>query len=108
MRPQLVHHKKHPHDVYIGRPGRWGNSFSHKPWAKSEFKTASKAESLNKHRQWVLNNPELIKEIKQELAGKVLGCWCDNPLACHGLILWQIANDIIQEEPTASQGSLFN
>jgi len=115
VNPQIVHHKKHPYDVYIGRPKPgehsgdqcWGNPFSHKPWAKSEFKTSSKVESLNKHRQWVLSNPQLIKKIKQELAGKVLGCWCDNAQACHGFILWLIANDITPEESLATQGNLF-
>ena len=81
IKPQVVHHKKHPYDVFIARPSRWGNPFSHKAWAKTEFKTSSKAESLNKHRQWVLSNPKFIKEIKQELVNKILGCWCDNPLA---------------------------
>lgn len=107
MNPQIVHHKKHPYDVFIARPGKWGNPFSHKAWAKSEFKTKSKVESLNKHRQWVLSNPYFIREIKKELAGKILGCWCNNPLACHGYILWIIANDITPETPPAIQGSLF-
>ncbi|MCH7759684.1 DUF4326 domain-containing protein [Patescibacteria group bacterium] len=115
IKPQVVHHKKHPHDVFIGRPkfGKysddqcWGNPFSHKSWATAKFKTSCKAESLIKHRQWVLGNPSLLRKIKRELAGKILGCWCDNPLACHGLVLWEVANDITPETPTAIQHTLF-
>lgn len=106
--PQIVHFKKQPYDVYIARPSKWGNPFSHKAWAVAEFKTSTKAESINRHRQWVLSNPELIAEIKAELKGKVLGCWCNNPFACHGLILWQIANDIRpQKETEPIQKTLF-
>jgi len=104
----LVHHKKKPFDVFIARPSKWGNPFSHKAWATSEFKTQTKAESLYKHRQWVLNNPQFIKEIKKELTDKILGCWCENPLACHGLVLWEVANGIQPKEPPNIQRGLFD
>jgi hypothetical protein len=93
MEPQIVHFKKYPYDVYIGRPSKWGNPYSRKPGI-AKHKVTTKAESLNKHREWVLNNPSFVEEIKRELKGKILGCWCDNFLACHGLILWKLANDI--------------
>jgi hypothetical protein len=51
-----------------------------------------------------------MEEIKQELRGKVLGCWCDNPRACHGFILWAIANDQPFDqgsEPPSQQPTLF-
>lgn len=92
MKPQIVHFKKKPHDVYIGRPSKWGNPFSSKPGI-AKFQVSTKVESLNKHRDWILANTDFMDEIKQELRGKVLGCWCENPLACHGYILWKVAND---------------
>jgi hypothetical protein len=93
MEPQIVHFKKHSYDVYIGRPSKWGNPYSRKPGI-ARYKVKTRAEALNKHREWVLSNPIFIEEIKNTLKGKVLGCWCDNPLGCHGLILWKIANDL--------------
>jgi Domain of unknown function (DUF4326) len=93
IQPQIVHFRKHPYDIYIGRPSKWGNLYSSKA-GLAKYKVATKAEAINKHREWVLSQPEFIKMIKLELRGKILGCWCDNPNACHGLILWQIANDI--------------
>ena len=100
MKPQIVHFKKHSYDIYIGRPSRWGNPYSRKPGI-AKHKVATRAEALNKHKEWVLSNPEFIAEIKTELKGKILGCWCDNPLACHGLILWKIANDkpLVDKKP---------
>jgi hypothetical protein len=73
VKPSIVHWKKHPYDVLIARPSFWGNPFSSKPHAKAQFRTQSKAETLWRHREWVLSQPELIQKIKQELKGKVLG-----------------------------------
>lgn len=107
MIPAVVHFKKYPYDVYIGRPSKWGNPFSRKP-GLAQYRVATRAEALNKHRAWVLAQPDFIKQIKKELAGKTLGCWCDNPNACHGLILWQLANDIpYQGKPEIMHPTLF-
>jgi len=92
--PKVVHFKKHSFDVFIARPSKWGNPFSHKAHAKSKYKVATKAEALYKHREWVLSQPDLISEIKKELKGKILGCWCDEGSSCHGHILVKIANDL--------------
>jgi len=100
--PQIVHFKKRPYDIYIGRPSVWGNSFSRKP-GLAQFKVATKAEAINKHREWILSQPELISKIKKELRGKILGCWCDNVNACHGLILWKIANDVSLDDNIVSK-----
>lgn len=80
--------------MFIGRPSKWGNPFSHKAHAKSKYRVATKAEALYKHREWVLSQPELIAEIKRELKGKILGCWCNEGEPCHGRLLVRIANDL--------------
>jgi len=71
--PQIVHFKKFPYDIYIGRPSIWGNCFSSKVDTIAKFRTATKAESLTKHREWVFSQPDFILKIKKELRGKVLG-----------------------------------
>jgi hypothetical protein len=108
LKPQIVHWKKSPYDVYIGRPSRWGNPFSSKAGI-AEYRVANKSEALRKHREWILGNTQLIQDIKRELRDKTLGCWCDSPYACHGLILWQIANDITPDTgiTPAIQPTLF-
>lgn len=46
---------------------------------------------MSKTFKHVLEYPELINQIKQELKNKILGCWC-HPKACHGDTLALIAN----------------
>jgi hypothetical protein len=79
----VVHHKKSPFDVYIGRPGKWGNPFV-------VGKDGTRSEVIAKYQEWLLNQPYLIAALP-ELRGKVLGCWC-HPLPCHGDVLAELAN----------------
>lgn len=79
----VVHWKKKPFDVYIGHPSKWGNPYTNRK--------ISREEKIQLHREYILSNSELINEIKQELKGKILGCWC-SPMPCHGDILAEIAN----------------
>jgi len=82
---RVVHCKKEPYDVYIGRPGPWGNPFVIGP-------DGTREEVVEKYRTWLFTKPELIAKAKAELAGKVLGCWC-SPQACHGDVLMEIAQE---------------
>lgn len=86
---KVVHCKKEPYDVYIGRPSVWGNPFSHKEGTKAKYKVATREEAIAKYEEWILNQPELVERAKKELRGKVLGCWCA-PLPCHGDVLLKL------------------
>ena len=81
----VVHCKKAEYDVYIGRPGPWGN-----PFHIGEHGT--REEVVEKYAEWLLTQPELVAKVKSDLKGKVLGCWCA-PKLCHGDILAEIANE---------------
>lgn len=81
---KVVHHKKEKYDVYIGRPGIWGNLFSVEEFGRDE--------AIRKYEEWIKTQPNLLKKIP-ELKGKVLGCWC-KPQKCHGDILLKMANEI--------------
>lgn len=86
----VVHCKKEPYDIYIGRPSCWGNPFSHKDNTWAIFKTKTREEAIERFKEYLLNTPELMNKLP-ELKGKVLGCWC-SPLACHGDVLAELAN----------------
>lgn len=86
----VVHCKRQPYDVYIGRPSEYGNKWSHKEGTLAEFKVDTIKEAVDNYEVWVLSQPEFIAKIKRELKGKRLGCWGCNP--CHGYILARIAN----------------
>lgn len=88
----VVHCKRQPYDIYVGRPSIYGNPFSHKEGTTAQFKVSSREEAVSKFEEWLLNNPELVAKVKLELKNKVLGCWCA-PLACHADILARVANE---------------
>lgn len=90
MSPKVVHCKKEPFDVYVGRGSKWGNPYSHREGTKAEFVVSSRKEAIEKYEQYLLSNQELMDSIG-ELKGKVLGCWC-SPKSCHGEILAKYAN----------------
>ena len=79
----VVHCKKQPYDVYIGRGSKWGNPFI-------IGKDGNRQQVIEKYEQYLLNRPDLISSL-DELKDKVLGCWC-KPLACHGDILAKYAD----------------
>lgn len=85
----VVHCRKSPYDVYIGRPSKWGNPFSHKLGTRAQFVVASRAEAIARYRTWILQQPALLQALP-ELKGKRLGCWC-HPLPCHGDVLAALA-----------------
>jgi Domain of unknown function (DUF4326) len=87
----VVHCKKEKFDIYIGRPSKWGNPFSHLIGTLAEFKVKDRNEAIECYEKWIYNQPGLIKDL-HELKGKVLGCWC-KPKSCHGDILWRLANE---------------
>lgn len=80
----VVHCKKKPFDIYIGRGSKWGNPFKI-GW------DGEREEIIDKYVEWIVEQPELMAALP-ELRGKVLGCWC-KPLACHGDVLVQMIND---------------
>lgn len=63
-----VVHRNSPHDVYIGRPSKWGNPFE-------IGKDGTRREVIDKYRKYIYNNKELLSDI-ESLRGKRLGCWC--------------------------------
>lgn len=83
-KPAVVHCKHAGFDVYIGRPGPWGNPFV-------IGKDGTRNEVIVKYREWLHRRPALVAIAKKELRGKVLGCWC-SPKACHGDVLSEVAN----------------
>ena len=97
MKTRVVHCKKEPYDVYIGRPSKWGNPFTHikDRKTKAEFVVETRKESIDRYREWILNQPELLKSLP-ELKCKVLGCWC-KPKSCHGDILVELIEKLGDE-----------
>lgn len=79
---KVVHCKREPYDIYIGRPGKWGNPFQ-------IGRDGTREEVIRKYERWVTEQPDLVTSLP-DLAGKTLGCWCA-PKPCHGDVLVYLA-----------------
>jgi uncharacterized protein DUF4326 len=80
---RVVHCKKEQFNIYIGRPSKWSNPFK-------IGRDGSRQEVIQKYKDMIIVNIELIKQIPLELKGKTLGCWC-KPYQCHGDVLAELA-----------------
>ena len=89
MKTRVVNLRKEPYDVYIGRPGKWGNPFI-------VGKHGTREEVVEKYRKWIVM--EGIYKLKDlsELKGKRLGCYCA-PLACHGDVLVELVEEFCKD-----------
>lgn len=71
-----AHHLPTPDDVYIGRPGFWGNPFR-------IGADGTREEVIAKHLQLLRDRMTHQPQLLTPLIGKTLVCWC-KPLPCHG------------------------
>jgi Domain of unknown function (DUF4326) len=93
----VVHCKKEKYDIYIGRPTKWGNPYSHKYGTQARYKVDTVREAIQKYKEWAIKRPEILNHL-HELQGKTLACWCvDKPVSdireekeCHGEILMEL------------------
>jgi uncharacterized protein DUF4326 len=75
-----------PNSVYVGRPSKYGNPFE-------IGQDGTRQEVIAKYKEWI-NQPEqagLRAEMRRELKGKDLVCWCA-PQACHADIILKGVN----------------
>jgi len=69
--------------VYVGRPTRWGNPFPVGAYTQEA--------AVEAYREWLKYQPDLQRDIRRELRGKDLVCWCA-PKPCHADVLLEVAN----------------
>ncbi len=96
MKPKRIQRKRTkgwkmpPNTVYVGRPTVYGNPFKHFPSGRP------REEILHDFRQMIENGGNLIYpqtwQIREELRGKDLACWCPLSVPCHADVLLEIAN----------------
>lgn len=74
-----------PGAVYIGRPSKWGNPFI-------IGRDGTRSEVIRRYDAWISSQPNLVEDVKRELKGKDLVCFC-SPKPCHGDVFMRIANE---------------
>ena len=92
MVAKVVNCKTETYDVFIGRPSKFGNPFTHLKNSAAPYPVDSREDAIRAYEFWIREQPELMAAAKKELKDKILGCFC-KPLDCHGDVLLKIANE---------------
>jgi|TARA_R110000868_G_scaffold195851_1_gene441596 hypothetical protein len=97
IKSKVVHCKKESYNVYIGRPSKWGNPFTHRPDGKTlaKYVVKDRDTAVNAYREWITNGDgkHLLDDLHELKGGKILGCWC-KPQACHGDVLLELLDKL--------------
>jgi hypothetical protein len=82
--------RKPPDTVTVARPSRWGNPFV----IREHGGDLTREEAVARFREALLDGrlPFETDEVKQQLRGKNVACWCPLDAACHGDVLLDVAN----------------
>jgi len=107
-----VYNKKDRRDVpregarYVGRPDRYGNPFV-------VGRNGTRDEVCDMYARWLDGDEDMVRlaggdaptrsEIRRELAGRDLVCWCA-PERCHADLLLAIANEHASDPTTQPSG----
>ena len=81
--------RKPPNTVVVSRPTKWGNPYTH-------GEDRSRVQAVMDFRNDLLEGrlQFTVEDVRRELRGKSLACWCSLGNACHADILLGIANDL--------------
>ena len=82
-----------PNTIYVGRPTKWGN-----PYVRSRV---ADAVMLYEETLRIGLLPVTTEDVKRELRGENLACWCRLGQPCHADVLLKIANE---GEPNEQNG----
>lgn len=94
--PVVVHVRKKPFDIYIGRAfaefpeSKWANPFH----LKDPNDPQERYEVAGQYEEHVRSRPDLIAALS-ELEGKTIGCWCRPKFPCHGDILIKLFKEFV-------------
>lgn len=75
--------------VVVARPSRWGN-----PHPVRQHTTEAHRSSVEAYRDDLLAGllAFSVDDVRRELAGRDLACWCRPDLPCHADVLLEVAN----------------
>lgn len=77
--------------IYVGRPSRWGNPIHHEDDGTPVPSEA--ATRIFRHHLVVLGCCDVtVADVRRDLRGKFLACWCPLDQPCHADVLLEIAN----------------
>ena len=92
--------RKSEDEIYIGRPSKWGNPFTHKQGTRASIVVSSRKAAIKAFKLWFHEQPQtqLRADAIKELKNKKLVCFC-KPHTCHGDILAEYVNAMNESIP---------
>jgi len=83
--------------IKVDRSTRWGNPFPVTEERSNAESVRLFSALINRDRHWTVfvrgtRRQVTIDDVKRELAGSNLACWCRPGLACHADILLRVVN----------------
>ncbi|KKL13610.1 hypothetical protein LCGC14_2524010 [marine sediment metagenome] len=89
----VVNLRTSAYDVYIGRPGKWGNPFV--IGAMHQDHVLTRETCIAAFEDWLRHSDKgvALQADLGELRGKRLGCYC-KPQACHGDVLVELIEEL--------------
>ena len=94
METTVVNLRVQPYDVYIGRPSKWGNPFSHRRGIEGTEYVGTIENAVEFYEKYIKvkirENPTYFD--LDELRGMRLGCFC-KPGSCHGDVLARLCDE---------------
>jgi hypothetical protein len=98
--------------VYVGRGSKWGNPYDWREcppdigppaWARGAAVEAFRDKLLRGYGERDIRFT--IDDVRRELRGKNLACWCPPDHPCHADVLLGLANDAALSSPRVSDNS---
>ncbi|MDR1213741.1 MAG: DUF4326 domain-containing protein [Propionibacteriaceae bacterium] len=68
-------------------PTKWANPFRPEGRTPEDNRSA-----VERFAEWVVARPDLVREAREELAGRPLGCWCPVGWPCHRQVWLRLVN----------------
>lgn len=76
---------------YVGRPSKWGNPYGVSGETDAAAAVALFRDMLNRAPK-ALNGSTVFDDIRKDLRGRDLACWCPLDQPCHADVLLEVAN----------------
>lgn len=102
-KPQRIQLKRHTgwkmpeNTVSVARPSRWGTPFRvghvYTTWRDKEYKVLDQRHAVELFKEHLDRKPNLVTDIRDELKGLNLACWCKPGTPCHADLLLRLANE---------------
>lgn len=88
---------KDEYDIYVGRPSKWGNPYTHlNNNTRAKYIVDNINEAIEKYEEYLIKNKELFNSL-HELKYKKIACWCKTK-KCHAYILKKYVDELENKE----------